>query len=218
LAGNTGLNGRFHPTQKQPVRMYVADFDQNEQIEQLLTYYLQGKEIPFATHAEFIKQMPNLKKKFLYAKDFAKASAADLVGADKLEKAVKLEANEFASMYFENLGTGQFQAHPLPDELQLSTLNTAQLSDLDGDGKQEVLLGGNFFQCNIEMGRYDANYGNVLRIGKAGKMEVFTLGDLKIEGETRRIRQVKIGSQQGFVFARNNREALLLLAKNQVIK
>ncbi len=223
LAGNTGLNGRFHPNSEQPVRMFVADFDKNEQVEQLLTFYLGGKEIPFATHAEIIKQLPSLKKKFLYAKDFAKASAADLVGADKLDKAVKWEANEFASMYFENLGNSkgvgsQFKAHPLPDELQLSTLNAAQLADLDGDGKQEVLLGGNFFQCNIEMGRYDASYGNVLRIGKAGKMEVFPLGDLRIDGETRRIRQVKIGSNQGFVFARNNREALLLLTKNQELK
>lgn len=217
LAGNTGLNGRFHPTPEQPVRMYVADFDKNEQVEQLLTYYLQANEIPFATHAEFIKQLPNLKKKFLFAKDFAKASASDLVGAGALQNAVKWEANEFASMYFENLGGGKFNAHPLPDELQLSTLNAAQLADLDGDGKQEVILGGNFFQCNIEMGRYDANYGNVLRIGKGGKMEVFPLADLKIDGEIRRIRQMKTGGELGYIIARNNREAVFIKSKPRTV-
>ncbi len=212
LAGNTGLNGRFHPTEKQPVRMYVADFDKNEQVEQLLTFWLGGKETPFATHAEFIKQLPGLKKKFLYAKDFAKASAADLVGADQLSKAVKLEANEFASMYFENLGAGKFEAHPLPDELQFSTLNTAQLADLDGDGRMEVLLGGNFFECNIEMGRYDANYGNVLSFSKDGKMTASTLGNQKLDGEVRRIRQLKIAGKEYFVFARNNATAVTLEA------
>jgi len=210
LAGNTGLNGRFHPTLEQPVRMYVADFDENEQVEQLLTFYLGSKETPFATHAEFIKQMPSLKKKFLYAKDFAKASAADLVGADNLAGAVKLEANEFASMYFENLGGGKFKAHPLPDELQLSTLNAAQLADLNGDGRMEVLLGGNFFACNIEMGRYDSNFGNVLSFSKDGKMAVSPLGNLRIDGEVRRIRALRLKTGQGFVFVRNNGEAVVL--------
>ncbi len=214
LAGNTGINSRLKPTPEQPVRMYVADFDGNEQVEQLLTFWLGGKEIPFATHAEIIKQLPSLKKNFLYAKDFAKASAADLVGQAALKKAVKWEANEFTSMYFENIGKGEFASHPLSEELQFSTLNAAELADLDGDGKMEVLLHGNFSQCNIEMGRYDALYGNVLRIGKGGKMEVFPLGNVRIDGEVRRIGRVKLGNGNGFVFARNNGAAVLLKPEN----
>ncbi|MCF8244119.1 MAG: VCBS repeat-containing protein [Saprospiraceae bacterium] len=210
LAGNTGMNGRFHPTESQPVRMYVADFDKNEQVEQLLTFYLGGKETPFANHAEIIKQMPGLKKKFLYAKDFAKASAADLVGPDNLSNAVRLEANEFASMYFENLGGGKFMTHPLPDELQYSSLNAAQLTDIDGDGGMELLLGGNFLECNIEMGRYDANFGNVLSFSKKGEMTVSTLGDQKIDGEVRRIRSLTVNGHPFFVFARNNATAVVL--------
>ncbi|MCB0518785.1 MAG: VCBS repeat-containing protein [Lewinellaceae bacterium] len=212
LAGNTGLNGRFHPTPAEPIRLYVEDFDKNEQVEQLLTYYQGGKEIPFATHAEIIKQMPSLRKKFLFAKDFAKASAADLVGSENLTKALVRQADTFASTYFENKGNGQFETHSLPDELQFSPLNAAQLADLDGDGRPEVLLGGNFFECNIEMGRYDANYGNVLQIGQGGKMAVFPLGDLKIDGEVRRIRTIKVGNQSFFVFVRNNAKALILAA------
>ncbi len=44
----------------------------------MLTYYVAGKEIPFATKAELEKQMPVLKKKFLYAEDLAKASLTDI--------------------------------------------------------------------------------------------------------------------------------------------
>ena len=64
------------------------------------------------------------------------------------------------------------------------------------------------------MGRYDASYGHVLRIGKGGQMEVFPLGNLRVDGEVRRIRQVRVGGKTGFVFARNNREALLLEVQN----
>lgn len=210
LAGNTGLNGRFHPTAEQPVRLYVADFDKNEQVEQLLTFYLGGKEVPFATHAEVIKQMPSLRKKFLYAKDFAKASAADLVGAEPLENSTRLAANDFANSYFENMGDGTWKAHQLPPALQYAPLTDAEAVDLDGDGKPEAILGGNFFECNIEMGRYDANYGNVLAIGKGGKMDIFSLGDLKVDGEVRRIRKIKLQGRTHFIFARNNANALII--------
>lgn len=210
LAGNFGENARFKPNPKQPLKLYVNDFDDNDQIEQVLTYYLGGKEIPFANFEEITKQLPNLKKQFLLSRDFAKASLAEVFGKEKLEKSKVWEANTLRSMYFENLGNGQYKPHPLPDELQLSTLNAAQLADLDGDGKQEVLLGGNFYQCNIEMGSYDASYGNVLRIGKAGKMEAFPLGDLRIKGEVRRIRPVMVGDKPYYVFARNNMESLLI--------
>jgi hypothetical protein len=125
---------------------------------------------------------------------------------------MKLEASEFANMYFENKGNGQFDQHPLPDELQYSTMNTAQLADLDDDGRMEVVLGGNFFECNIEMGRYDANYGNVLSFSKNGEMSVSTLGNQKIDGEIRKIRKLAIGGKQFFVFARNNDQAVTLKA------
>lgn len=210
LAGNTGKNSRLKPTVDQPVRLYIGDFDGNGQAEQLLTYFILGKETPFATHAEVLSQMPSLKKKFLYAKDFAKASASDLVGADALGKALKREANTFASLYFENLGNGQFEAHELPDELQYSTINTASPADLDGDGVQEVLLGGNFHECNIEMGRYDANYGNILRFEKDGSMSVSPLGALRLDGKTRRIKQFQAGGQPCFLFARNNEKCAVV--------
>ncbi len=211
LAGNTGANCRFHPSTEEPIRMYVSDFDGNGQVEQILTYYLKGREIPFANHEEMMKAIPMLKKKYLMAKDFAKASVSELFGKEKLSKAVLRQADTFESMYFEN--TGQpftYTAHVLPDELQFSTLNAAALQDLDGDGKKEVVLGGNFFECNIEMGRYDAFYGKVLSIGGGGKITVSALGDVRLKGQTRRIQSIQIGGKPSLVFARNNAAAVVL--------
>ncbi|MBC7774663.1 MAG: VCBS repeat-containing protein, partial [Phycisphaerae bacterium] len=210
LAGNLGQNGRFHPTLSEPVSMYVSDFDNNGQVDQILSYYLKNKELPFATFEEITKTIPGLKKKFLYAKDFAKASVPDIFGKDKLAKSVHREANTFESMYFENTGGMNFKASPLPDQLQFSTLDACSLADLDGDGKMEAVLGGNFYECNIEMGRYDANFGNVLHFSINGAMQVFPLGDLRIKGQVRRIKSVKIGSKTAFVFARNNEHCIVI--------
>jgi len=211
LAGNLGENNKFHPTKEQPVRMYVADFDDNQQVEQVVSYYVKGKEVPFANHAEVMKQLPSLKKKYLLAKDFAKATLPKIFGADKLAKAIRREANTFQSMYFENTGNGlNFTPHPLPDELQYSSLTSAALEDLDGDGIAEVILGGNFFESNIEMGRYDASYGNVLHFTERGKMYVYPLGDLRVTGQMRKIKSVKLGGETIFVLARNNEKAILI--------
>jgi len=209
LAGNTGKNSRLSPTPSQPIRLYVSDFDNNGQTESVLTYYLRGKQITFANHEEMLKALPMLKKKYLHAKDFAKADATQLFGKTALDKAVLREADTFESMWLENTEQG-YVAHPLPDELQFSTLNAAALADLDSDGKPEVLLGGNFYDCNIEMGRYDASFGHVLRIRAGGQMEVSSLGDVQVRGQTRRIRPVHLSGGTGFIFARNNMAAVVL--------
>lgn len=214
LAGNLGQNGRFHPTPAEPVRLYVSDLDNNGQVDQILTYYLKHKELPFATFEEITKTIPSIKKKYLYAKDFAHASLPEIFGKDKLKKSVKREMNTVESMFFENTGGLQFKAHPLPAELQFSTLNAACATDLDGDGRMEVLLGGNFFECNIEMGRYDANFGNVLRFAKDGEMQVLPLGDIRIKGAVRRIRPVKTGGNTAYIFARNNEKCLVLMEQS----
>lgn len=210
LAGNFGLNGRFHPTATEPVKMYVTDLDNNDQIDQILTYYLKNKEIPFATFEELTKTIPSLKKKYLYAKDLAQATIPEIFGKDKLAKSLVREINTLASIYFENLGNLKFTAHPLPGALQFSSLHACAITDLNADARPEVLLGGNFYECNIEMGRYDANFGNVLQIGKNGDLTSYPLGDLRLMGQVRRIEPIKIGGHTAFLIARNNEPCLVI--------
>lgn len=62
IAGNLGLNSRLKASENEPVTMYYEDFDQNDTKEQLLTYYLKGKEVPFANISELHKQIPALKE------------------------------------------------------------------------------------------------------------------------------------------------------------
>lgn len=204
IAGNTGLNSKLKPSEKEPVRMYVNDFDGNGQIEQIVSYYVKGKEIPFANHADIMKQLPFLKKDFLLSKTFAKATLPEIFGKEQLAKSLKWEANTFASMYFENTGGLNFSATVLPDELQFSTLKAAAWKD-----KTNVILGGNFYDCTIEMGRYDANQGNILSFADK-KLSVYPLGKIRLDGQVRRIRPIIINGKTAYIFAINNEKVRVL--------
>jgi hypothetical protein len=206
LVGNTGQNSKFKPTTKEPLKLYINDFDDNDQIEQILTYHLDGKEIPFANYEELTKQLVFLKKRYLLSKDFAKASLQEIFGKEQLKKSEVLEVNELSSVWLENTGDLTFKTHHLPDRLQLSTMNTA--IELE-DGNQ-FLIAGNFHENNIEMGRYNADYGNVLSFDTKGKMMVQPLENVALNGQVRHIKSISINGETCYIVVQNNGKTMVL--------
>jgi hypothetical protein len=214
IAGNQGLNSRFAASDEEPVRFYYFDADNNGKKEQIITYYLQGKELPFANKAELEKQIPSLKKKFLYAEDFAKASLKDIFGTDKLRKAEKHEVNYFSSALFINNGNLSFTVQALPWQAQITSYWDAEIIFADNDSLPDVLLTGNFYPNNIQMGRYDADYGSILLNKGNGLFAYSLLKGLSIKGEARKVKPVTLpGAAQSFLIARNNDSLLLIRRK-----
>jgi enediyne biosynthesis protein E4 len=210
VAFNIGLNNRLKPNSEEPVRLYYNDFDGNGKKEQLLTYYLGGKEIPFANKMELEKQMPILKKKFLYAENFAKASLQDLFGADKLKSADVLTADYLKHVVLINDGRMNFSLQELPWQSQLTSYRDAVITDINGDGLPDILLAGNYFDNNIQMGRYDADYGSALiNIGE-GRFQYKSLNGLFIKGQMRKVKELNTSLGKSFVFSRNNDSLLLM--------
>lgn len=209
IAGNLGFNSRLKASDKQPVQMYYNDFDGNGKREQVLTYYLQDREIPFSNMMEMQKQMPFLKKKFLYAKDFAKASLTDLFG-EKLKEATRFEANHFANSILINQGDGTFLTEELPLEAQRTPYKTAVVIDANGDDRPDVLLGGNYYHNNIQMGRMDADYGTLLINEGDNNFEVTSLNGLSVKGQIRRIRSVELDGKMVYILAINDEKARVI--------
>ncbi len=204
IAGNLGLNSRLKATPKTPVRLYYNDFDGNGTKEQLLTYYIGNKEIPFANKAELEKQMPVLKKKFLYAEDLAKASLSQTFGDERLQKAETFSADYFANALLLNKGGGVFKTLALPPEAQFTSYRDAVVLNANGDDKPDVLLVGNYYGSNIEMGHYDADYGTLLLNQGGGKFKSSGLKGVALKGQLRRVKPIGINKYQAFVVARNN--------------
>ncbi len=208
LAAGIGANSKLRPTPEEPVRLYLNDFDNNGKIEQILTYYRNGKEYPFATYAELTTQLPNLKKQYLFAKDLAAAELTELFGVEKLNAAEVLVAEEGRHLLLENTGQLSFKKHLLPDPLQFSFINVIQpLSKASAD---QFVLGGNFYNNNIEMGRYDAHTGSLLQIGKDLKVESGPLGRLRLDGVVNHIRTIEVGGKPHLLVVLNDAPAQLI--------
>jgi hypothetical protein len=204
VAGNLGLNNRLNATEQQPVKLYYNDYDGNGKKEQVLTYYLGGKEIPFATKDELVKQIPQLKKKYLYAEDFARTSLSEIFGKEKLNGADVLTANYFSNALLINNGNWNFTLEPLPWLAQLTSYRDAAVIDANNDDRPDLLLAGNFYHSNIQMGEYDADYGTVLINRGNGSFSATLLNGMAVKGEVRHVRKINAGKKEAFVLAKNN--------------
>ncbi|WP_025763259.1 VCBS repeat-containing protein [Dyadobacter tibetensis] len=204
LSGNLGLNSRLKASKEQPLRVYVNDYDNNGRAEPILTYYLNGVESLFPTKMELEKQIPFIRKKYSRASKFAQANFREILGPDKIKEAEVREANYFESSVFINNGRGSFQCIALPFKGQWSPLYAAAALEGKKGDLPDLMVMGNFFDSNIQMGRYDANYGSILRNRGGGHFEVEPIPGLVINGQVKKIRSIMVGGKRLFLIARNN--------------
>jgi len=210
IAGNLGLNSRLKVSDKQPVRLYYNDFADNGKKEQVISYYVNGKELPFANKDELQKQIPEIKKNFLYAEDFAKASIDEIFTKDKLRNAQLLTANYFANAVLINDGNMHFTTRALPWEAQLTSYRDAVIVNANSDDLPDILLGGNYYDNNIQMGRYDADFGTLLVNKGHGNFTCENINGLQIKGQVRHIRKIAIAGKDAFILARNNDSVMVI--------
>ena len=104
----------------------------------------------------------------------------------------------------------QFETKALPWQAQLTALKDAVVVDANKDALPDILLVGNYYDNNIEMGRYDADFGTLLINKGQGEFECQSLNGLAIKGQVRHIRPVSIRGQKAFVLARNDDSAMVI--------
>lgn len=212
FVGNIGQNTPLQSKENEGVGLYFNSFNNSPGPMGIMTYDVGGKEIPFSFKIDLDKQMPALKKKFLYAQDFANASITDLLGADAMNEAKKYQANDFStSLLLNNAGT--YRPMNLPFQAQLSICNTAMDIDVNKDGLPDILLGGNNYFNNVQIGRQDADYGTLLVNKGGGRFAYASLNPLLINGVVKKIRPITINNKQAVLLAKNNAALQVLQLK-----
>lgn len=215
LAGNLGENSRLQASEGQPLRLYQADFDRNGSLDPIITYFNQGKEYPLARLESILKQVPGVKKRFVYFEPYSSATISEVFDQRSLDNAVVYEVQEFSSMYYENLGNGRFQGKELPRRAQFAPINQFLIDDVNGDGHLDVLMVGNNYSAEVESGRYDASYGLVLAGDGQGGFRPMSNANTGfwVSGDAKDIRKLNTKSGKSLYVITNNDGKIDLLER-----
>jgi enediyne biosynthesis protein E4 len=206
IAGNLGLNSMLKASVKEPVEMYLNDFDNNGSIDQIICSYQNGISYPVASLDELSSQIAGLDKKYPKYSDFGGKTAKDIFGKKKLDQSILKSAVLFESCLFINKGDGTFDIKKLPVEAQFSPVRDILAGDFSRDKKNDLILTGNDYYVRPSMGRYDASFGWYLSqdTGHNFKALMPVQSGLAIRGDSRKIRLIDISGKHYLVVAINN--------------
>lgn len=206
IAGNQGLNTQFVTTPSEPLEMYYGDFDDNGTAEPVTSYYIDHKLWPIFSRDDLMQQIPSYNKRFLYYTDYARAEMKD-VFKDKLQKATQYTAAQMNSIVLENTGK-KFSVHLLPAAAQWYPVYSISLTDVNSDGKKDIIISGNQSYSRIKFGAYGCGRGDVLINRGNFQFERLSpvVSGLKVEGDVRN--SLLIGNK--LIFGVNNQRPVVL--------
>jgi hypothetical protein len=212
IIGNCGLNTQFHVSEKQPMTIYYKDFDNNGIIDPVLCYYINGVSYPAASRDDITQQIPELKKRFIEYKPYSTATINDLFTADQLKDANVLKAETMQTVYLENQGSKGFSLHVLPEEAQYAPIYAIAVTDINHDGKKDILLAGNNTWTRIKFGRYSANHGVVLLGDGKGNFSYVPQwqSGLQLRGNVRSVATIQVNNETEFLEGVNDAPVTLL--------
>lgn len=186
LLGNWGLNSKLKASQTYPMKMYYGDFDANGSTETVLAIEKNGKYYPLLGLDDLAGQMVFLRKKFTNYKEFAGKTMEEIFGGT-LKKATVFEVHNLASGFLRNNnGTLTFEA--FSHLLQMAPLKAFVTYDFNNDGKEEVLVGGNYFGVIPFHGRFDSFPGALI----SSEEKIVSGSDLGLTFSHKSIRHLKI--------------------------
>ena len=162
VAGNLGLNYKFHATKEKPFEVYTKDFDFNGTEDIFLAKYYNGKQVPIRGKGCSTQQIPDLANKIKTYQDFANRDMEGILGT-QINTALHYSVTEFRSGIFTNNDNGKFNFSPFINEAQISPINSILYQDFDGDGLNDLLMAGNNYQSEVETTRADAGIGVYLK-------------------------------------------------------
>ncbi len=187
LLGNWGNNSKFKASQQFPMKMYYADFDENGSTETILAIEKNGNYYPLLGLNELAEQLVFLRKKFPNYKDFAGKTIAEVLGPELLKKATVFEVNTLSSGFLRNTdNTFTFEEFPFP--LQTAPIKAFVKYDFNGNGRESVLAGGNYFGVIPFHGRFDSFSGALI----SSESDIRLGNELGLELEHKSVRHLKI--------------------------
>ncbi|WP_413670952.1 VCBS repeat-containing protein [Mucilaginibacter sp. Mucisp86] len=192
IAGNIGLNTQCKASDAEPAEMFYKDFDDNGSVDPVLCFYIQHKSYPFVSRDELLDQLSVMRGRFPDYKSYADATMDKIFTPEELKGVKKLTANELATTCFISNTQGRLKQMALPLQAQYSPIFTITTLDYDHDGKDDLLLCGDINKARIRFGKYDANYGVLLKGDGKGNYQYINQqqSGFNIRGDVRSVLQL----------------------------
>jgi hypothetical protein len=210
VVGNRGSNSKITADIDEPCTVYAKDFDGNGSYDAVLGYYIWGKCYPMYHRDQLIDQMPMMRKKFIRYRNYAGKTLDEIFTEDQKKGMDIFKTNWFESGVLINDGNFKFRFVAFSEQAQFSTINDLIISDFDGDGKKDILTGGNSYDPDVSTGNYDARAAQLLiGDGKGNFQPTSALrSGLDVNGEVRRI--IYLQDKRQLILLKNNAPARLL--------
>jgi hypothetical protein len=140
-----------------------------------------------------LDQISMMRVRFPDYKSYADATINQVFTTEEMKGVNYKKANFLSTACFVSNERGKLQEVALPKPAQYSPVNTITLLDFDHDGNNDLLLCGNLNNGRIRFGRYDANYGVLLKgNGKGGFLYINQQqSGFKLIGEVRSVIKIK---------------------------
>jgi hypothetical protein len=168
VAGNFGINHKYHASPGHPTQIYYGDFDGSGNAHLVEAEYEKDVLFPVRGRSCSSAAMPFIADKFKSFHSFARASLGDIYG-EKLKSCLTFSAVELRSGIFINDGRAGFTFAPFPVMAQISPVFGMAAADFTGDGNLDLALTHNFYSPQPETGWMDGGLGVILRgDGKGG--------------------------------------------------
>ena len=206
IGGNMGLNSMYKASITEPVTMYGKDFDNNENVDPILTHYIHGKEYLAHPRNTLGDQIVATKKLLTTYKKYGEMEFKDIFKHVDTDNAFTARCESFASVIIENKGGNRFIIRSLPNIYQVSPMFGTQVFDVNKDGNLDILAVGNDYSPESLTGRYDASIGWYLQGDGKGNFENITLNKsgFCVKGDAKSL----------VILKRNTGKPMILVGKN----
>ena len=214
ILGNAGKNIKFTASPEKPFKVYATDFDDNGTPDIVLSKKYEGKYVPVRGRECSSQQMPFIAQKFPSYSEFANASLEEVYG-ESLKESYEREINTFSSFVLISNSDGTFTPTPLPAEAQMNPIFDLISQDLNGDGKEDLILAGNIYETEVETPRLDAISGTVLLSESGGTYQVMphVQSGLYLKGNLKSLLTFTDQGNQWILAGRNDDAPLLYRIK-----
>ncbi|PSL31540.1 VCBS repeat protein [Dyadobacter jiangsuensis] len=162
IAGNEGTNTFYRASDREPITLIAKDFNNDGTFDPLMGYFIQGVSYPSVPRDALNQQVIQFRRKYPHYIDYAKATFDDLLSAEEKKGAHSVQATFLQTAYIENKGNGRFEVKALPVEAQVAPVFGIVVTDVNADHNPDVILSGNFYANEVNMGRQDASTGLLL--------------------------------------------------------